>query len=488
MPGSTVQNTRFAGAGNAPAPTLLPLSCRARGAQQRQGERLIHSSKVLWGEGLFLRPQHFQRQDAYHEWRLAETARALHPFAWGLRRLRVDTDALATGTLRVPELQLVMPDGELFDAPADDELPDDVSLSSVAAGVSELVFHAALPPMRAHAANFSGAGKEAREGVRYVQHNQEANDWFTSAEAAEVAVLRRRLRLLPHSEPREHLVSMPLLRLRRSATGAFELDAGFIPPALSIVAVPALQTMLRRLLDTLQAKVDALYGHHREPSKHVIEFRSGDIASFWLLHTASSAFAALSHLHHHPGLHPERLYERLLELAGALMTFSKRYALSNLKPYSHDAPEGPFHELDGMLRELLETVISTRYFAIALDLVKPSFHHGRLDSQKITPATQLILGVQAAVPATELVEMIPLRLKVGAPDDVDRLVLSAMAGVRLSHLPQVPPAIPVRPGTHYFQLEPRGPLYERMLQAQTISLYAPSGIPEFSPELLALND
>ena len=59
---------------------------------------MIPTSKVLWGEGLFLRPQHFQQQDAYHEWRLAETARALHPFAWGLRRLHVDTDALATGT------------------------------------------------------------------------------------------------------------------------------------------------------------------------------------------------------------------------------------------------------------------------------------------------------------------------------------------------------------------------------------------------------
>ena len=26
------------------------------------------SSKILWGEGLFLRPQHFQQQDRYHEY------------------------------------------------------------------------------------------------------------------------------------------------------------------------------------------------------------------------------------------------------------------------------------------------------------------------------------------------------------------------------------------------------------------------------------
>ena len=215
--------------------------------------------------------------------------------------------------------------------------------------------------------------------------------------------------------------------------------------------------------------------------------RSGDIASFWLLHTASSAFASLSHLYHHPALHPERLYERMLELAGALLTFSKGYSLSDLVPYSHLAPGPSFARLDGIIRDLLETVISTRYFAIALDEVKPSFFNGRLDSGKITAETTLYLGVQAAMPAAEVVDVVPLRFKVGAPDDVDKLVLSAMGGVRLAHAPQVPAAIPVRPGSYYFAIDNRGPLSERMMQSQTITIYVPTGIPELRLELFALN-
>jgi type VI secretion system protein ImpJ len=449
---------------------------------------LIQSSKVLWGEGLFLRPQHFQRQDAYHEWRLAETARAIHPYAWGVRRLKVDVDALASGMLRFTELQVVLPDGELCSAPQEDELPPPVSLLQVPAGLSELAFHLALAPMRANATNFTGSdAQDARSDLRYAQVQQEAADWFTTAAPAQVSVLRRRLRVLADNEPRDHLVSLPLLRLRRSATGSFELDARFVPPSMSLAASPVLVAMLRRLLDMLQAKVDALYGFHREPSKHVIEFRSGDVASFWLLHTASSAFAALSHLHHHPGLHPERLYERLLELAGALMTFSKRFSLADLPPYAHEAPGAAFARLDEIIRELLETVISTRYFAIALEEVKPSFHHGRLESQKIGAATSLYLSVQSAMPPADLVQAVPLRFKVGAPDDVEKLVLSAMAGIRLTHAPQVPAAIPVKPGCYYFAIEPRGPLYERMLQSQTITLYVPSGIPDLQLELFALN-
>jgi type VI secretion system protein ImpJ len=449
---------------------------------------LIQSSKVLWGEGLFLRPQHFQRQDAYHEWRQAEMARALHPYAWGVRHARVDADALASGVLRFSELQVVFPDGEMFSAPQEDELPPPVALASIPAGMSEIVFHLTLPPMRPNASNFSGAEAGGDMQRRYSQANLAAADWFTAAVEAEVAVLRRCARVAADSEPRDHLVSLPLCRLRRSATGSFEVDGRFIPPAMSLSASPMLLALLRRLLDVLQAKVDALYGFHREPSKHVIEFRSGDIASFWLLHTASSAFAGLSHLHHHPGLHPERLYERMLELAGSLMTFSKTHSLADLAPYSHPEPGPGFAGLDKIIRELLETVISTRYFAIALDEHKPSFHNGRLDSGQINASTSFYLGVQASLPPNEIVDVVPLRFKVGAPDDVDKLVLSAMSGVKLSHVPQVPAAIPVRPGTYYFALDARGPLYERMLQGQTITVYVPSGTPDLRLELFALND
>jgi type VI secretion system protein ImpJ len=448
---------------------------------------LIQSSKLLWGEGLFLRPQHFQRQDAYHEWRLAEMAHALHPYAWGVRRCKVDVDALATGVLRLAELQLIFADGELYSAPQEDELPAPVSLESIPAGTSELVFHATLPQLRANGSNFSSAAAQPDASLRFAQHNLSAPDWFTGAAPSELSVLRRCVRVLAESEPRDHLASIPLCRLRRSATGPFEIDPRFMPPALSIGAVPMLHAMLRRLLDALQAKVDALYGFHREPSRHVIEFRSGDIASFWLLHTASSAFASLSHHLHHPALHPERLYERMLELAGALMTFSRSYSLADLPPYRHAAPGPCFAKLDTIIRELLETVISTKYFAIALDEVKPSFHHGRLESDKIGAATTFYLGVQAALPPSELVEVVPQRFKIGAPDDVEKLVLSAMSGVRLTHAPQVPAAIPVRPGAYYFAVEPRGPLYERMLAAQTITVYVPAGIAELRLELFALN-
>lgn len=444
------------------------------------------SPKILWGEGLFLRPQHFQLQDTYHEWRLAEMATAIHPYAWGLRKLTVDTEALANGVLRLEHLHAVFPDGELFCAPQDDPLPMPLSLQDTDPGLAEITFHVALPPLRSAGGNFSSPGT-SDSAARYQQKDERCADLFTQAAEADVALLNKQVRILTDQEPRDHLVSLPLCRVRRKATNGFELDTRFVPPSTTIESSTALRGLLRRLLDALQAKVEALYGFHREPSRHVIEFRSGDIASFWLLHTASAAFASLSHFHHHPGLHPERLFQQLLQLAGALMTFSRVHGLSDLPAYQHQQPGVAFLRLESIVQDLLETVISTRYFAIALREIKPSFHSGPLDSEKITLQTTLVLGIKAALAPSELIEVVPMRMKVGAPDDVDKLVLSAMSGIRLTHLPQVPSAIPVRPGCYYFELDAKSPLYERMLKAQSITVYTPAGLADLALELFALN-
>jgi len=433
---------------------------------------------------LFLRPQHFQRQDAYHEARLQDVAAAAHPYAWGVRQVRFDLQSLASGTLRLLQLSAIFPDGEMVAAPGDDELPGALSLAGLPAGTTSTTIHLALPLLRDFGGNCGAT--DSGGATRYSQTNRATPDLYTDAGEAELSYLHKTARLLTDDEPRDPFVTLPIARVRRTATGGFELDDNFLAPSMSLTASSLLQVQLSRLLDNLQAKTDALYGLHREPSQSVIEFRSGDIASFWLLHTINGAFAALSHLFHHPGLHPERLHQELLRLAGGLMTFSKSFTLADLPQYQHAAPEAASARIFEIIRELLETVISARYFAIALTEVKPSFHLGRLDSQRIGEGSAFYLGVAADLPGPELVQTVPVRFKIGAPDDVEKCVLSALPGVKLIHAAQVPAAIPVRPGSQYFAIEPRGPLYERMLKSQSLMIYVPGGVRELKLELIAL--
>ena len=51
-------------------------------------------NKVLWTEGLFLQPHHFQQADRYTESLIAGIARRTLPYSWGFSSLEIDEEAL----------------------------------------------------------------------------------------------------------------------------------------------------------------------------------------------------------------------------------------------------------------------------------------------------------------------------------------------------------------------------------------------------------
>lgn len=439
-------------------------------------------SKILWSEGLTLGPQHFQLQDIYHETRLQRMAAALNPHFWGMRSVQWNLDALGHNRLSPDAMTVIFPDGEIYDAPGADLLPEPVDLTRLPADMQTFTFYLALAMFKPHGGNSDPDG-------RYVRCEADALDLFSEALAIEVPFLKKQGRLLSHLAPRDSNTSLPVVRVCRALHGGFEIDPSFIPPSVAIGAAPALSRMLEGLISALTAKIESLQRMHRKTSADVYEVATGDISSWWMLNIVSTANALLMHSARSPGHHPEALYQKLLAVAGGLMTFSDRYKTADLPAYRHDALGEVFASLDALLRDLVDTVIAAKYFLIPLipDKSRTAFYRGTLDPAKVTKETQLCLAVNADMPALELVAVVPARLKLGAPEDLERIVGAAMPGVPLTHMPQVPAAVPVRPSTYYFSLSTKGTLYENALKAGALAVYAPDGIPGLKIELIAIS-
>ena len=58
-------------------------------------------SKVIWSEGMFLRPQHFQQQERYLEALVRQSSAPLRPYAWGIVELTLDKELLALGKVGI---------------------------------------------------------------------------------------------------------------------------------------------------------------------------------------------------------------------------------------------------------------------------------------------------------------------------------------------------------------------------------------------------
>ena len=75
------------------------------------------TSRVVWREGMFLRPQHFQQQDRYLHHLLESRVNMLRPFDWGVGELELDASQLAKGVLRIARCTGIFDDGTPFEIP-----------------------------------------------------------------------------------------------------------------------------------------------------------------------------------------------------------------------------------------------------------------------------------------------------------------------------------------------------------------------------------
>src|SRR5579864_5458253 len=81
------------------------------------------NNRVVWSEGLFLRPQHFQQHDRYVERLVEGRSAALRSHSWGFTEVQFDREHLKIGMLELKRAAGVFPDGTPFSMPDDDSLP-----------------------------------------------------------------------------------------------------------------------------------------------------------------------------------------------------------------------------------------------------------------------------------------------------------------------------------------------------------------------------
>ncbi len=447
---------------------------------------MTSAHRILWGEGMFLRPQHFQQQSIHHEWLIRQLASHHFSFAAGLKSIGLDEAALAIGSLRLDRAEGVLPDGTVFNIPANDPPPPVRNLQDIPNLGTESTVYLALPEINVFGANSSESDYATARPVRYSVENVTSPDLFTSGLETDLSVLQHRSVLLAENENRDGFYTLPIGRIVLSPSGAWHLSPQYVPPLLDIHASDGVTAILRRLIDMLFVKSQLLSSRHRERSKNVAEYSTSDISSFWLLHTVNRSFPRLTHLLQSPLIHPEKLYLAMAELNGELLTFSSNASLKEIPAYDHFNPMKAFVELEQSIHTLLDTVISSRYVVIPLSNPRSSLYIGQLESDNLLENADFYLSVESLQPATAIIDTVPLKLKVGSPEDVEKILNSALPGVRLTHASQTPGAIPVRIGNIYFAMQPGTPIYDRMKASRSICVYVPSALHDIKMELLAV--
>lgn len=440
------------------------------------------TNKVTWSEGLFLRPQLFQQQERYLETFAHKRALALSPFYWGFSHFQIDTESLSLGKLVLSEARGIFNDGTPFDVPG--QSPPPVPLTLLPAHLNQTLY-LALPirtPNGEETTFDNTPGSLARNAVFDIEL-RDANSIGQGPRPVQLANLR--LTLLPQKELTSAWMGLPLAKVvALHSDGRAELEPRLIPPVSRYGASSMLREWMKQLHGTARQRAEDLAGR-LSGSAGSGATQSADVSDFLLLQILNRHEPLLEHLLHVSETPPEHAYTLLLSLNGELSTFvrvdTRRPAA--VQAYVHLDPYLSFRALVEDTRNLLNSLLIRSAESIPLDKRSHGMYLASLDPTALREFTSVVLAVSADIPADQLAQLFPAHGKVASADRLPELVRLHLPGVGLRVLPVPPRQIPFNAGCVYFQLEPRGPLWEHVLTHGGIGLHVGADFPRLSMEL-----
>jgi type VI secretion system protein ImpJ len=444
-------------------------------------------SKVVWEEGMYLAPHHFQVQARYFEDNIHFNISNLRFEPYGLVGYELDREALQNGTVSLVHARGIFPDGLLFHMPESDQLPAPRNISDFFPPTCErLTVLLAVAPYRIGGGNCALSQAEAPDGVRYTAEVHSLHDENTGADEKPVKLSRKNIRFLLDTEANEGFLTLPLARVVRGSSGQFVYDSGFIPPCVQISASENLMLTTRRLIEILEEKAATLSKGRRGTAKSAGGFSPQEVATFWFLHAVNTSLSSLRHLYASRRGHPEELFVELSRLAGALCTFGLDSHPRSLPLYDHQNLDKCFRELDEHIRRHIEMFLPTDCIRIVLKAVGKYIWEGDVADQRCLDRARWIFGIRSEIGEVDLITKTPQLVKVCSAQFVPELVKRAVPGLTLSHLPVPPSAVAPKVDCQYFSVNRIGPCWDHIVKTRRVGIYVPGELADPEIELSVL--
>ena len=438
-------------------------------------------NRVIWSEGLFLQPQHFQQQDRYFEQYIETRCQPLVSYSWGFTEIELERDFLKIGKVGFRRLAGVFPDGTPFRMPDDDPLPPPVD---IAADIRDQRLFLSVPLRRAGELE-SARGPIADELVRQeIREFQIANTAVSAGDPAMLEVAGLRTRLLLEKEATEAYACIPLVHVVECrADQQVVLDDQFIPTILQLRAATRLATVTTELLGLFHQRGEALGGRVAATSRGA----ASELADFLMLQTINRYEPLLAHLADTGVIHPEALFQICVAAAGELSTFTTTSKRTPKFPgYRHDRLKETFEPVIISLRESMSKVMTQVAIPIPLEPRKFGISVAIVPDKTLFSTAVFILAARADGPAEYVRQRFPTQVKIAPAERIGDLVRQGLPGVPVVPVPVTPRQIPFHAGYAYFELDQTHELWDQLKNSGGVAIYVPGDFPGLAMEFWAI--
>ena len=440
-------------------------------------------NKVIWQEGMFVQPQHFQQQQRHNDYLLTQRLNAMGGFAWGFTELSINTELLAQGRIALDRATGCMADGTVFSIPEQDYLPQPFQPGDISRPESHDIY-LALPVISDVVNEIEGHYSAGQTQGRYRLNRVDVRDLHTDGgESRQLELAQLAPRIMSGAEDLSAYTVLPLCRIReRLANGELDIDSHFIPTCQVIRVSPVLQSFISELQGLISNRSDDLAKRIGSPEQSGI----ADIAEFMMLQLLNHYRMYFTHCSHLHSLHPEVFYRDLTCLLGELMTFTD----ANRQPcsvdvYDHRNLTKSFHTVIPELRRALNTVLTPRAQNLPLRF-NDGIWMATVNDPSLLQSATFILAVRARIPHDKLRVQFIQQSKVSSSAHIRNVVSVQVPGIPLRSLTVAPRQLPYHEGYVYFELDKTAPAWQDVIKASAFALHISGQFPDLDLQLWAV--
>jgi len=439
------------------------------------------NNKVIWSEGMFLQPQHFQQQDRYLERLLENRTSPLFGYSWGFSTLELNPAALMQGKIQLTTGRGIFPDGTPFDFPYQNKPPLPLDIDT---NLRDEVIVLALPMQRTGTQETDSGNNQDSSLARFSVDTLEVSDCNAQTNNSTMLQIGQlRLKLMRKCDVTDAYTTLDVVQVtERRTDNQVVLQKEYIPPILHVGANTLLAGYLQELYGLLHQRGEALASLIAQPSHKGV----AEISDFLRLQTINRYEPLFKHLMDISLLHPERLYSICLNLVGDFSTFSSDHRPSSYSPYQHDALVQCFAPLMTDLRRLIDLHIERNAIPIELQDRQHGYWLALVHDKELFKSASFILAFNAQLPTETLRTRLPTQIKIGPVEKVRELVNLALSGIPLTPLPVAPRQIPFHAGFSYFELERNNEFWKQLEYSAGLGMHIAGDWPGLELEFWAI--
>ncbi len=441
------------------------------------------NNKVIWTEGMFLQPSHFQQLDRNFQNWIEARCGDLIPFSWGITELEIDQKLLSLGKFAIKHCRGIFPDGTPFNIPDEHPLPTPLDISTEN---KDQLIYLALPVKRHAGKEISWEPGQWDETSRYAISEMEVIDVHTQSQQNSIVIQSGELwtRLCLSGGNLDAFVTIPVARLiEMKADKQVVLDRHFIPACLHCNASSVLMDYIQEIAGVMHQRGEALAQRLGTAGAGGV----AEIVDFLLLQIINRYEPLFIHWQEVKRFHPEQLFRYLIQIVGELSTITRpEHRFDAFPAYRHDDLQNTFDPIIIALREALSWVSESRAIPLPLEEHPHQIRTSLIKDKELLSSADFVLAVGADLPSATIRAQLPKQTTIATVEKLRDFVMSQVPGIKLNPLAVAPKQIPYHKGMVYFELEKHHELWEDLMESGTLAIHFSGEYPGLVLEFWAI--